>query len=197
MPKGEKGIVDRVAISIAIVGAVIGLVASFVLSNDAIILAKNSDATLTCSVSAVLNCASVAKSEQAALFGFPNSFIGIAAMSALLAILMVAWAKVRFPLWFNRALAGGIALGLIFAGWMFYESFFVIQVLCPWCLTTDLGMLLIIFGVFRYLARLDDGTFPSKVAKFSRNGYDLFIVIAAVVLIAASILLKYGSSLLG
>jgi len=58
-------------------------------------------------------------------------------------------------------------------------------------------MLLLAFGVFRYLARLDDGTFPTRVATFSHKGYDLLATIAIAVIMVAAILLKYGSSLLG
>lgn len=190
--------IDRVGLIVAGIGVILGLVASFVLSTDAVTLAKNSHAVLNCSVSLTLNCATVAKSAQAEVFGFPNSFIGIAAMSVLATIIVVYLTRVVLPRWFLRATAAGLVLGLIFAGWMFYQSFFVIQVLCPWCLATDLGMILITYGLFRYLARLDlDVFWSSKVTQFSRKNYDLMIAIGLAVLVVAAILTKFGADLLG
>ena len=57
-----------------LVGAVGSLIASFVLSVEALELAKNPNAVLSCSINVVLNCATVAAHPSASLLGFPNSF---------------------------------------------------------------------------------------------------------------------------
>lgn len=192
-----KNKIDRVAFGTLLAGAIIGLIASFVLSVEALTLAKNPDAVLECSVSVVLNCATVAKDASAELLGFPNSFIGLVTLPVMVTIAVAGLAGVKFPKWFMRAAWWGAVAGLGFAGWMFYESFYVIQALCPWCLTTDLAMLLVAYGIFRHNAREKYfSIMRDKLAEFSRKNYDLAATILIVVVLIAAIIVKYGNSLL-
>lgn len=179
-----------------VVGSALALLASFVLSNEAIELARNPNATFSCSVSLLLNCATVAKSSAAdVFFGIPNSYIGMMALPVLLTIGVIGLTGTKFPRWFMRAMGIGGILGLIFAGWMFYQSYFVIQVLCPWCLLTDFSMIIAAFGIFRVLAR---GKYLGNVSKeFSVKNYDLLVALGLIVLVIASILLKFGTGLFG
>lgn len=179
-----------------IIGGVLGLVASFVLSYEALILAGNTGQALNCDLNSVISCSVVAQQPSATLLGFPNSFIGMMAFSVLITIGVVALSGVKLPKWFVSATLAGIIAGLLFAGWMFIESFAVIKVLCPWCLTTDMGMLIASYGVFRYAVR--NSTSPQFIQNwksFSDKGYDTLVLISILVLVAASILLSFGSNL--
>ena len=62
-----------------LISALISLTASFVLSVDAVVLAADPQAALSCNINAVLSCGTVGTSWQASLFGFPNSFLGLVA----------------------------------------------------------------------------------------------------------------------
>lgn len=187
---------DKVALGVLLAGSSIGLIASFVLSVEALALAKNPDAVLECSVNIVLNCATVAKDASAELMGFPNSFIGMVTLPVMITIAVAGLAGTRFPRWFMRAAWAGAWAGVVFAGWMFYESFYVIQVLCPWCLTTDVAMLLIAYGLFRYNARENNLFIKSeKLAEFSRKNYDLALIVLIFVSLSAAIIAKYGADL--
>ena len=62
-----------------LIGAILSLIAAFVLSVESYHLAKDPNAELSCSVNVVLNCATVAKHPTADMFGFPNSFFGMVA----------------------------------------------------------------------------------------------------------------------
>lgn len=181
------------------VGAILGLLASFVLSVEAITLAENPNAALSCSVNLVLNCATVAKDASSTVLGFPNSFIGMMTMPVLLTIAVAGLAGVRFPRWFMRATFIGSIVGVLFASWMFYQSYFVIQSLCPWCLLTDLSMLLIFFAVLRYNVREGHlcikGSFEKRMQNFTKKNYDKLALAVTVVLIALLILVKYGDAL--
>jgi len=80
---------------------------------------------------------------------------------------------------------------------MLYQSFFVIQVFCPWCLLTDVAMLLIAFGVVRYAALHKAITLSDdRLEKFVVRDYDIAVLIGLIVLIAAAIIAKYGNLLL-
>src|SRR5690349_16424570 len=60
-----------------LVGACLSLLAAFVLSVEAIEIAKNPDAKLSCSVNLIVNCATVAAHPTSTFLGFPNPFIGM------------------------------------------------------------------------------------------------------------------------
>lgn len=179
-----------------IIGGALGLLASLVLSYESLILAGNTGQALNCDLNSVLSCSVVAQQPSAALLGFPNSFIGMMAFSVLITIGVVALSGARLPKWFMSALLGGIVAGLAFAGWMFIESFAVIGVLCPWCLTTDIGMLVASYGVFRYAVRSTTSPqFIQSWKSFSDKSYDTLVLVSIIVLVAASILLSFGSEL--
>ena len=65
---------------------VIGLIAAFTLTVEKFELATDPDYTPTCSLNPIVNCGSIMDTPQAAVFGFPNSLLGIAGFTAVLAI---------------------------------------------------------------------------------------------------------------
>lgn len=122
-----------------LVFAILSLIASWVLSYDAIVLARDPAADLSCSINTVLDCAKVGTTWQAHVFGFPNAFFGLIAEPVVMTIAVASLAGVRFPRWFM--FVGNICylLGVIFAYWLLYQSTFVIGALCPWCLLVTLS----------------------------------------------------------
>jgi len=183
-----------------LVGAILSLVAAFVLSVEAVDLAKNPNAQLTCSVNAIINCATVAKHPSAALFGFPNSFLGLVAEPIVITVAIAGLAGVKFPRKFMVVAQLCYTLGFMFAYYLLYMSMFVIQALCPWCLLVTLSTTFVFFSMTRYNVREDNLYLPVKLAKRAKacikKDYDtelaLGIVVAAVI---AGILLKYSSAL--
>lgn len=181
-----------------VIAAAVGLLASLVLSHEALILAANKSATLSCSLNAVINCATVANHWSSSLLGFPNSFIGLVTMPVVMTIAVVIVSGVKLPTWFMRATQIGVSLGLVFATWMFYMSFMVIQVLCPWCLVTDVAMLVIFFGVTRYNVlnkHCFNQKFNKKILPWFKKGYDQLTMWLIIVLVIISIIAKFGSEL--
>src|SRR6478752_6660924 len=68
-----------------LVGGLVGLVASFVLTVEKFSLATDSNYIPSCSINPVLNCGSVMSTEQASVFGFPNSLLGVVGFSVVAA----------------------------------------------------------------------------------------------------------------
>lgn len=119
--------------------AIISLIAAWVLSYDAILLAADPAAELACSINAVFDCAAVGRTWQANVFGFPNAFLGLISEPVVMTIAVAALCGVRFPRWFMATANFFYFLGVIFAYWLLYQSTFVIGALCPWCLTVTLS----------------------------------------------------------
>jgi uncharacterized membrane protein len=192
----------RTAIEMVISGA-IGLIASFALSIDALKLAADPKASLSCSVNAVLDCAAVAKTWQAHLLGdyFPNAFLGIAAEAVVITIAVAMIGKVRFPRWYMVSAEVVYTIGFVFAYWLFYQSAFHIHAVCPWCLTITVTTTLVWAGLTRINVREGHIVLPGRAGPWARrfvaDGYDWFVTIGAIVLLALIILLKYGAQLFG
>lgn len=184
-----------------LVGALLSLLAAFVLSVEAIQLAKNPNASLSCSVNVVLNCATVAKHPTSELFGFPNSFLGMIAEPVVITVAIAGLAGIAFPRRFMFAAQIGYTLGLIFAIYLFFTSMFVIGALCPWCLLVTASTIFVWFSITRYNIRENNLYLPKKIQKaahtFIEKDYDKVILGSLIVAIVAGILLKYGDGLLG
>lgn len=126
--------------AVMLVASAIALIASFVLSAETLELARNPGESLACDVNGILSCSSVMQSWQAEIVQFaglsyPNAFFGIAAESVFITVAVVGMCRVAVPRWFAACTwLGGLA-ALAYSYWLFYQSMFVINALCPWCLT--------------------------------------------------------------
>lgn len=182
-----------------LVFGIIGLTASFVLAVEEFHLLKNPDTILSCSFNLVLNCAAVMKTAQATAFGFPNMFIGLMGFPLVIMIALLGLSKVAFPRWFLIGAEIGIAFWTLFAYWLFFNSVYVIEVLCPWCLVVTFSMTMLTAAITHY--NLQNNTFGftketnKKVAHLLAKDYDKVLVVAWVVLLIALVILKFGDAL--
>ena len=158
LPRVNRG--ERWLFATMLASASLSLIASFVLSVDAVALAANPDTALSCNINATISCGTVATSWQASVFGFPNAFLGLIAEPVVITIAVASLAGVRFPRAFMLAAQVVYTLGFAFAYWLFYEAVVNIGALCPWCLlvtvstTGVLGLLhVLVTGWVRRLGR--------------------------------------------
>lgn len=182
-----------------LVGSMLSLIASFVLSVEAVELAENPDASLSCSVNIVLNCATVGKHPSAYMFGFPNSFLGLIAEPIVITVAIAGLSGIKFPRRFMFAAQIGYTLGLIFAFVLFYISFFIIQALCPWCLLVTLTTTLVWFAISRFNIRENNLYLPKDLQRtlhtWVEKDYDKVLMWGIVVFLCAAIIVKYGDGL--
>lgn len=182
-----------------LVGAILSLIASFVLSVEAIELARNPNAELACSISVVLNCATVALHPSANVLGFPFSFLGLIAEPIVITVAIAGLAGVKFPRLFMFVAQIGYTIGFLFAWYLFYVSYFIIGALCPWCLLVTLTTTLVWFSISRYNIRENNLFLSKKLQKslenFIAKDYDKLVLASFVVLVIAAILIKYGEEL--
>ncbi|MDR0789043.1 MAG: hypothetical protein LBN03_02485, partial [Bifidobacteriaceae bacterium] len=145
---------SRLAIcGFALFGAIISLYASFVLAADSIELERNAEAVFGCDINGVFSCSGVAKSWQATIFTFmgikiPNAFFGLITYPIFITIGVVGISGGKIPKWIMVGAQLGLVGVLLFAYWLFGQSMFVIEKMCPWCLTMMIG------STFTFLAFL-------------------------------------------
>lgn len=181
--------------STMLVSALLSLIAALVLSVEAVHIAANPDATLSCSINTVINCASVMKHPSSDLLGFPNSFLGLIAEPVVITVAIAGLAGVRFPRAFMAAAQVGYTLGFIFAIYLFFVSALVIGALCPWCLLVTISTTLVFMSLLHYNIRednlyLSDAT-SARLKEWMKKGYDRFLTAVLLAAMLFFVLYKY------
>lgn len=192
---------NRKSLGVLLGASVLALIASFVLSLEKIHLLNNPDAILSCSFNLVLNCSVVMQSWQSSVFfGIPNMYIGLVSFPVLITVAVAAlWGGAHFKKGFLLAMNIGVLLGTIFAYWLFFQSLYVIQVLCPWCLVVTVSCTLM-FAAVTHIS-LDENVLglskkaDRRVRAFLTKGYHQLVVASWIVLMIALVLLKFGADL--
>jgi uncharacterized membrane protein len=178
---------------------IVGLIASFVLAVEEFHLLKDPAATLSCSFNLVLNCSTVMQTWQATVFGFPNMFIGLMAFPVVIVVAALGLAKTSLPRWFYVYANVGYLLGAIFAYWLFFNSLYDIQVLCPWCLIVTFSTTLLLASITSYNLRENQFHLSKKINKhvqmFLDKDFHKVIVAGWIVLMLALVFLQFGDAL--
>lgn len=190
---------DIIIFSTMLVGALLALFASFNLTLDKFMILQDPDTALNCSINIVLNCATVMESWQSSLLGFPNMIIGLMAYPIIITVAVLGLLGVKFPRSFVIAASIGYLLSALFSFWLFFESLYAIQVLCPWCLLVTFSETLILASITYYVLRENTYRLSKKadvkVQAFLKAGYFPMIVVSWIVLLFALIFLKFGAAL--
>ena len=177
-----------------LVSSVLGMVASLVLAVDAVLLAADPTADLSCNISDKISCGAVGSSWQASLLGFPNAFIGLLAEPVITTVAVASLGRVRFPRWFMLGAQAVSSIGFVFAYWLFYQAYFVIGALCPWCLLITVTTTLIFFSFTRI--NVIDGNFGPRLQHslgrmFRVYHLDAVAAILVITILAAMVIYQY------
>lgn len=190
---------DRWIFTSMLVGAILSLIASLALSIDAVELAANPDAVLGCSISAIVNCATVNTHPSAFMLGFPNSFLGLISEPVVITVAIAGLAGIKFPRRFMFTAQIFYTLGFLFALLLFGISFFVIGALCPWCLLVTATTMFVWFAITRYNIREGNLYLSKKASKWAKGvvakDYDKVVLFSLLALIIVMIIVKYGRDL--
>ncbi|MDB5185005.1 MAG: rane protein-like protein [Candidatus Saccharibacteria bacterium] len=171
-----------------IVVGVIGLIAAFVITDEKIKLLQDPSYHPACSINPIISCGSVMQSKQSHVFGFPNSFIGLAAFPMVLTVGVAMLAGATFKRWFWLVFNAGFFLGLVFVHWLFFESVYRIHALCPYCM----GVWAVTITGFWYLTlyNLQAGALPTPkklagLARFVRRHHGDILVAWLLIIVVA------------
>ncbi|WP_072814642.1 vitamin K epoxide reductase family protein [Rhodococcus zopfii] len=177
-----------------LVGGLVGLGASFVLTVEKFTLAANPDYIPTCSLNPVLNCGSIMSTPQAAVFGFPNSLLGIAGFSVVAATGAALLAGARLARWYWLSLQVGVTAAAAFVHWLIIQSLYEIGALCPYCMI----VWAVTVPVFWYvtLRNITYGAFivrPRSAEQVSAAGLHLLPITVWFLIVAALVIHRFFS----
>ncbi len=175
------------------------LVASFVLSIDALRIAEDPSVDLGCDINSVISCGTVAGAWQASLLGFPNAFLGLVTEPVVITLAVAALSGVRFPRWIMLAAQVVYTVGLLFAYWLFHQAMFDIGALCPWCLLVTLATTLVFFEMTTINIREHNLPVPARVQDaletMVRLRLDALLLVVWLLGMVLLVVLRYGSAL--
>jgi uncharacterized membrane protein len=183
-----------------LVSSTLSLIASLVLSYDAIKLAEKPAGKLACDINAVVSCGKVAKSWQSSLLGFPNSFIGLMLEPVIITVAIAGLCLVAFPKKFMRVAHVGYGLGLLFALWLLSQSLFVIHALCPWCLLVTISTVTVFSTITRIVIMENYWSLSAerhqKLVDLLESGWGRVLYTVTYAILILAIYFKYGQEIL-
>lgn len=169
----------------------LGLLAAFILALEEFHHLKNPGAPLNCDLNPVVSCGPAMDVWQGhALLGIPNQFLGIITFTVMLTMGVALLAGARFKRWFWLGLQAGMFAGLVFVHWFIYQSIWVLQHLCPYCMVTWVATIVGFWYIFLYGLRAEHfrlrGRWNKAVLFVQKHHADIlafwFLVIIALIL---------------
>jgi uncharacterized membrane protein len=175
-----------------IIGGTIGLIAAFMIMFEKLALLDNPSYQLACDINPIISCGSVMQSDQANAFGFPNPFIGLVAFPILITIGAAMKAGAAFKRWFWIGLQLGVVFGLGFVLWLFYQTVYNINALCPYCMVVWAVVIPIFWYVTLYNLRNSHVRLPqslsSLISFLQRHHLDVLLL---TYVIMATLIIKH------
>ena len=183
-----------------LVSSTLSLIASLVLSYDAIKLAEAPSGKLACDINAVVSCGKVAKSWQSSLLGFPNSFLGLMLEPVIITVAIAGLSLFTFPRLFMRVAHIGYGLGLLFALWLLSQSLFVIHALCAWCVLVTISTVTVFSTITRIALMENIWNFSEekhqRIVDLLERGWGRVAYTVTYAVLILAIYFKYGQELL-
>ncbi|MFF8278606.1 vitamin K epoxide reductase family protein [Streptomyces lateritius] len=159
--EGPAGSSRALAWLLVVTGAA-GVLAAWVITIDKFKLLEDPNFQPGCSLNPIVSCGNIMKSEQAAVFGFPNPLLGLVAFGAVVAVGAALLAGARYRGWFWLGLNAGMLFGVGFCTWLMHQSLYEINSLCLWCCLTWTATLVMFWYVTSHNVRT--GVLPAPAA---------------------------------
>ncbi|MFF5446856.1 vitamin K epoxide reductase family protein [Streptomyces sp. NPDC012888] len=162
----EPPAASRALAWLLVVTGAAGLLASWVITLDKFHLLEDPSFKPACSLNPVVSCGSVMKSDQAAVFGFPNPMLGLVGYAVVVCVGAGLLAGARHRGWFWLGLNAGTAFGTAFCAWLMVQSLYEINALCLWCCLAWVATLLMFWAVTAHNVRTGVLPAPGPVRTF-------------------------------
>lgn len=152
---------------VLVIGGIIGLLASSILTIEKMHVLANPNYVPSCSLSPVVACSPVMTSWQASTFKFPNMFLGLAGFGMVWAVGMMLFAEAKnLKKWFWWCFQAGTTFGVLFITWLQYSSLYDIQKLCIYCMIVWTVTIPIFWTTLAYNLREKNISTKNKIATF-------------------------------
>jgi uncharacterized membrane protein len=181
MSKNNKKVISYHALLVVLFGF-LGSIAALSLSIEKLAIAKDPNHTPSCSINVLLNCGETLRSMESSVFGFPNTFIGLAGFGGAICLGLVMLFSIQLDKRLMRIVLCLELLSVIFSYWLLTVSAYKLNVLCPWCILSATSATSIWAATF-FWALYNDSLPNTKVLTtrihgLALKGYGVLAVIA-------------------
>lgn len=146
-----------------IICGTIGLLCAFIITVEKIHLIQDPKFIPNCDLNPVISCGSVMESKQSNAFGFPNPLIGLMAFPVVITTGVLMLMGVKLKRWYMIWLQLGTIFGIGFVHWLFFQSTYRINALCPYCIAVWIATITTFWYVLLYNLRNKVITVPAKL----------------------------------
>lgn len=145
-------------------------------ASERISMLKNPTAPLSCNLNPVIDCGSVLNDRLAALFGFPNAFIGMIVFGMLLlsGLFLLTGTKITRSFATIVLILSTILLGFSF--WFFGVSLYIIEKICIFCLVGWIASIPIFTYSFQQWLSISN-KYNKLQTFFTKNHLNIIIVV--------------------
>lgn len=181
---------------LAALTGLVAFIASGILVLERLELYKNPDYVTSCDFSPWVSCGTVMKSWQAALFGFPNPFIGIVGFAIVITVGMAMLSGAKFAKWYWLGFQLGITFAMGFIIWLWSQALYDINALCLYCMVVW-AMTIPLF-VHTTARNIIHGVLPAGAGlkKFAAE-WSWVITVVLLLVTAASIVARFPNAFFG
>ena len=183
------------------IGGLVGFVAAFTLLVEKITLIEDPSYVPSCSISPILSCGSIMRTEQAEVFGFPNPISGVGGFAIVTTIGMALFAGASFRRWFWWGLQAGTLGGVVFVHWLIFQSLYRIDALCPYCMVVWVVTIALFWYTTLHNLQCAHAASQGALARITRAATEYHLVVLTVWYLAIAALIAqrfwdYWASLL-
>ncbi|MGY3128689.1 putative membrane protein [Agrococcus sp. UYP33] len=178
---------------VLIITGLLGLLGAFSLSVERIELLLHPEEALGCDLNPFLTCSGAIESDQGAVFGFPNPFLGLMAFPAPIIMGVLTLGRVAMPRWVWTVFSIGVLGAIVLVLWLAQQSIFVLGFVCPWCFLVWLAMYAMAFPLWTWA--FGAGALPAPAglrrvaARYSAWGWVLSLTLAVILVVTIMIAL--------
>jgi uncharacterized membrane protein len=142
---------DKAIPWILIICGTIGLICALIIMYEKVAIMQNPSYVPSCNLNPTVSCGSVMQSKQSHAFGFPNPFLGMVGFPVVITtgVVLLAGAK-KLKRWYWLGLQAGTIFGVFFIHWLFFQSAYRINALCPYCIVVWLMTMTLFWYVTLY-----------------------------------------------
>jgi len=162
----------------------VALIASFWQAAERIHMLKNPSVPLNCNLNPIIDCGGVMSHRLAALFGFPNTFIGMVMFSMLLASALLLIFGGNFSKAYHKLVLALSTIAILFSAWFFWVSLYIIGKICLFCLAIwPVSVVLFWYGLLYWLSKQDKlSTKQQKFYNFGMKNHYMVVVYVFIVM---------------
>jgi uncharacterized membrane protein len=120
-----------------VVGGLLGLIASLILTHDTLAILKNPNYVPSCNLNPVLSCGDVINTPGDTILGLAYPFYGIGVFMLLIGAGVGMLAGAKYKRWYWLTFQTLMTLGVVGAYYLLIKSVYTIHALCPFCLSID------------------------------------------------------------